>query len=63
MTTPGDPHDLQRFLDAQEANHADALAEIRSGKKRTHWMWYVFPQIAGLGFSSTAQHYAIKDLG
>lgn len=53
---------LQRFLDAQARDYAAALAEIRSGRKRSHWMWYVFPQVRGLGFSSTSQHYAISDL-
>lgn len=55
-------NNLNRFLDAQEANYADALAEIKRGRKQTHWMWYVFPQIAGLGISETARFYAIKDL-
>lgn len=54
--------DLQRFLDAQARDYAAALAEIKSGRKRSHWMWYIFPQIQGLGFSSTSQHYAIRDL-
>ena len=54
--------DLSRFLDAQKHSYATALSEIRSGRKRSHWMWYIFPQIAGLGFSSTAQFYAIRDL-
>ena len=54
--------DLQRFLDAQAYNYADALKEIRNGRKESCWMWYVFPQIQGLGYSSTAQYYAIKDL-
>jgi len=53
--------DLKRFLDAQEEDYADALAEIKTGRKRTHWMWYIFPQIAGLGFSSTSRFYAIKN--
>ena len=53
---------LQRFLDAQTRDYAAALAEIKSGRKRSHWMWYVFPQVQGLGFSSTSQHYAIRDL-
>src|SRR6476661_9780856 len=52
---------LQRFLDAQVADYAVALAEIQQGYKRSHWMWYIFPQIQGLGFSSTAQYYAIRD--
>ena len=54
--------DLSRFLKAQEHDYARALSEIRSGHKRSHWMWYIFPQIQGLGFSSTAQYYAIRDL-
>ena len=45
---------------AQERKYATALAEIRSGRKRSHWMWYVFPQIAGLGFSETSRRYAIR---
>ena len=53
--------DLSRFLKAQETDYKRALSEIRSGHKRSHWIWYIFPQIAGLGFSSTAQYYAIKD--
>ena len=52
---------LQRFLDAQATAYPQALAEIKAGRKRSHWMWYVFPQIQGLGVSSTAQHYAIRD--
>jgi uncharacterized protein (DUF1810 family) len=55
-------HDLQRFVDAQRATYARALAEITSGQKRSHWMWYVFPQIAGLGFSATSRRYAIESL-
>ncbi len=55
-----DPYDLSRFVRAQEHDYARALAEIRAGRKRTHWMWYIFPQIDGLAFSSTARHYAIK---
>lgn len=54
-----DPHDLARFVDAQAGVHDRALAEIRSGRKLSHWMWFVFPQIAGLGSSSMAQRYAI----
>jgi uncharacterized protein (DUF1810 family) len=52
---------LQRFIDAQQEAYPSALAEIRNGKKRSHWMWFIFPQIQGLGFSSTSQFYAIKD--
>ena len=59
---PDDPHDLGRFVRAQEADYAHALREITGGRKRTHWMWYVFPQLDGLGFSPTAQRYAIKSL-
>jgi uncharacterized protein (DUF1810 family) len=55
-----DPYDLRRFVRAQESDYDRALAEIRSGKKRTHWMWYVFPQIDGLAFSATSKRYAIK---
>jgi uncharacterized protein (DUF1810 family) len=55
--------DLRRFVDAQDGGvHERALAELRAGRKRGHWMWFVFPQIAGLGSSPTAQHYAIADL-
>lgn len=54
--------DLSRFHRAQARDYDTALAEIRSGRKRSHWMWYIFPQIAGLGFSSTAAFYAIRDL-
>ncbi|MGI6536322.1 MAG: DUF1810 domain-containing protein [Eggerthellaceae bacterium] len=56
-------HDLSRFLDAQERDYETALGEIRAGRKRTHWMWYIFPQIDGLGRTPTARYYAIKDLG
>lgn len=55
-------YDLERFLKGQARNYDAALQEIRSGCKRSHWMWYVFPQIRGLGYSSTAQYYAIRDL-
>lgn len=57
-----DPHDLSRFVLAQEADYPRALAEIKSGRKCSHWMWYVFPQIEGLGFSSTSRRYSIKGL-
>jgi uncharacterized protein (DUF1810 family) len=53
---------LQRFTEAQALNYTDALAEIKNGKKRTHWMWYVFPQIQGLGNSEYARLYAINDM-
>ncbi len=54
--------DLTRFLDAQKNDYETALNEIKAGKKRSHWMWYIFPQIAGLGFSETSKYYAIKDI-
>lgn len=57
-----DPFDLNRFLQAQESVYAQALAELRAGRKTSHWMWYVFPQIDGLGRSPPARHYAIKGL-
>jgi len=59
-----DPHDLTRFRTAQDAHgtYADALAELRAGRKTSHWMWFVFPQIAGLGRSSTAVYFAIASL-
>ena len=57
-----DTPNLQRFLDAQATDYAPALAELTAGRKRSHWMWYIFPQIRGLGFSSISQHYALNDL-
>lgn len=57
-----DPFDLERFVRAQENTFARAHAEIASGAKRSHWMWYVFPQLAGLGSSPMAQRYAIRSL-
>ena len=59
---PPDAFDLTRFVHAQEGIYELALGEIRHGHKRTHWMWYIFPQLAGLGFSETAQRYAIKSV-
>ena len=55
-----DPHDLNRFLLAQQDDYERALAEVKNGRKRTHWMWYIFPQIDGLGSSSMARRYGIK---
>ena len=52
---------LQRFLDAQQKSYEQALTEIQNGKKKTHWMWFIFPQIRGLGFSETSKYYAIRD--
>ena len=53
---------LQRFIDAQENDYAIALSEIKTGKKQSHWMWYIFPQIQGLGFSEKSKFYAIKSI-
>ena len=58
----GDPYDLRRFVDAQADAFECALAELQSGQKRTHWMWYIFPQLDGLGSSATATHYAITSI-
>ena len=58
MTDP----DLIRFLDAQDQIHQQVLKELAAGRKETHWMWFIFPQLAGLGRSGMAQHYAIRDL-
>jgi len=55
-----DSFQLQRFVDAQEGTFEMALAELQSGRKQSHWMWFVFPQIAGLGRSPTAQYYSIR---
>src|SRR5947209_4563623 len=57
-----DPFDLDRFLKAQESDFDQALAEIKAGHKRSHWMWYIFPQIDGLAFSATSKHFAIKSI-
>ena len=54
--------DLNRFYEAQEDSYPRALEEIKNGMKVSHWMWYIFPQITGLGYSSTAKYYEIKDL-
>lgn len=61
MTCP-DPFDLQRFVDAQDPVYARVIAELRAGLKQSHWMWFVFPQIAGLGRSAMAERYAIRSL-
>ena len=53
--------DLSRFLNAQARDYEQALSEIRAGRKRSHWIWYIFPQLDGLGYSGTARYYAIKD--
>ena len=57
-----DIFDLKRLVDAQEGIYERALAELRSGQKRSHWMWFIFPQIVGLAMSATSRHYAIKSL-
>jgi uncharacterized protein (DUF1810 family) len=54
--------DLTRFLDAQDQIYAQVFEELTKGRKQTHWMWFIFPQVAGLGRSAMAQHYAIRDL-
>ena len=59
----GDPGTaLGRFLAAQADTYDGVLRELRAGEKRSHWMWFIFPQLAGLGYSSTARHFAIRDL-
>ncbi|HEY3602296.1 MAG TPA: DUF1810 domain-containing protein [Chthoniobacterales bacterium] len=55
-----DPFNLERFVRAQENDYAQALTEIKTGRKRSHWMWYIFPQIEGLGFSPMSQRFAIR---
>jgi uncharacterized protein (DUF1810 family) len=62
VRSTSDPYDLNRFLQAQDCVYNQALLEIKSGRKCTHWMWFIFPQIDGLGFSSTARHYSIKSI-
>ncbi len=62
MINTSDTIDLSRFTTAQESVYDSVLAELRSGRKRTHWMWYIFPQLDGLGFSTTSKYYAIKSI-
>lgn len=57
-----DRFDLERFVQAQAAVHEDVVDELRAGRKRSHWMWFVFPQLAGLGYSAMAQRYAIASV-
>ncbi|MBD2542500.1 DUF1810 domain-containing protein [Planktothricoides raciborskii] len=57
-----DPYNLKRFLDAQATTYDRALAELKAGQKRSHWIWYIFPQYRGLGFSAMSQKYAIQSL-
>ena len=59
MSAPPDAFELSRFVEAQRSSYASALAELTAGRKRSHWMWFIFPQVAGLGHSSMAQRYAI----
>ena len=63
MEAAFDPYNLQRFIDAQRGLYAQAQAELAAGRKTSHWMWYIFPQIKGLGHSAMAQKYAISSLG
>ena len=58
-----DPYNLQRFVDAQNEVFNRALAELERGRKESHWMWFIFPQLAGLGRSATAQYYALGSIG
>jgi uncharacterized protein (DUF1810 family) len=62
MESVSDPFDLQRFVDAQERVYDGVLGELRAGRKRSHWIWFIFPQVAGLGSSPTAARYAISSL-
>jgi len=57
-----DAHDLDRFLTAQEDSYDTALDELKAGRKRSHWIWFVFPQLAGLGQSPTSQYYGVRSL-
>ena len=58
-----DEYILKRFTDAQESKFEKALNEIENGRKQNHWMWFIFPQVAGLGFSETSKFYALKNIG
>jgi uncharacterized protein (DUF1810 family) len=62
LNPPLDPFDLARFVEAQRPVYDDVLAELRAGRKRTHWMWFIFPQLAGLGRSEMARRFAISSL-
>jgi uncharacterized protein (DUF1810 family) len=55
-------YNLERFIEAQRNDYAIALSEIKHGKKRSHWMWYIFPQALGLGYTSASMQYGIKDV-
>ncbi|MEO6915869.1 MAG: DUF1810 domain-containing protein [Chitinophagaceae bacterium] len=56
-------HSLKKFIDAQSSTYEKAFTELKNGKKQGHWIWFIFPQIAGLGFSETSKFYSIKDIG
>jgi uncharacterized protein (DUF1810 family) len=62
MESASDPFDLQRFVDAQARVYPEVLGELRAGRKRSHWIWFIFPQLAGLGSSPMAARYAIASL-
>jgi uncharacterized protein (DUF1810 family) len=62
MADADDPYDLNRFVQAQKTDYEQALSEIKSGRKCSHWMWYIFPQFEGLGFSATSKEYSIKSV-
>jgi uncharacterized protein (DUF1810 family) len=62
ITARANMEDLQRFTSAQERDYETALAEIKGGQKRSHWMWYIFPQVAGLGMTDTSRYYAIANI-
>ena len=62
MGTVDDPFNLKRFVEAQDPVYARVCSELGAGEKRSHWMWFIFPQIAGLGYSATAARYAITSL-
>lgn len=62
MESTDDPFNLKRFVDAQSRVYHQVLDELRAGRKRTHWMWFVFPQLRGLGSSTMAEHYGISSL-
>lgn len=62
MSTVHDPYTLQRFVDAQNAIYEDVCRELRNGRKSTHWMWFIFPQLKGLGRTATADHFGIASI-
>ncbi len=62
ITTNKDPYNLNRFISAQDKIYETVIKELKNGKKQTHWMWYIFPQIDGLGTSATSKYYGIKSI-